>query len=377
MCPNMKPLIEKIRQIPPPQYREREILFQKIKSGDKTAKNRLVEMYLRNALHIALEAAEISSQPLEDIFPETVIGLIERLDCTATYKNYSAFISAGMRIKAYNYVRKNDVKFMSYEDYCEKIKGKYYDGERLMIRRLYLEQLHETLSEVLFINLTDREKRVLNLRFGLGDHDILVQNSVKDKLIKQITKSIREMYGKDVLANEEYPKMINEKHFDRVVGLMEKAHIVIGGESDRTSRKIVPTVLDQVTWESPVMQEEIFGPLLPVLTFYDMKEAIQMVNARPRPLALYYFTKDKKREAKILKHISYGGGCINDTVVHLATSHMPFGGVGNSGMGGYHGKDSFETFSHRKSIMKKSLLVDIPIRYAPFKNKLALLKKIQ
>lgn len=206
---------------------------------------------------------------------------------------------------------------------------------------------------------------------------ILVQNSVKDKLIKQITKSIREMYGKDVLANEEYPKMINEKHFDRVVGLMEKAHIVIGGESDRTSQKIVPTVLDQVTWESPVMQEEIFGPLLPVLTFYDMKEAIQMVNARPRPLALYYFTKDKKREAKILKHISYGGGCINDTVVHLATSHMPFGGVGNSGMGGYHGKDSFETFSHRKSIMKKSLLVDIPIRYAPFKNKLALLKKIQ
>lgn len=206
---------------------------------------------------------------------------------------------------------------------------------------------------------------------------ILVQNSVKDKLIKQITKSIREMYGKDVLANEEYPKMINEKHFDRVVGLMEKAHIVIGGESDRTSQKIVPTVLDQVTWESPVMQEEIFGPLLPVLTFYDMKEAIQMVNARPRPLALYCFTKDKKREAKILKHISYGGGCINDTVVHLATSHMPFGGVGNSGMGGYHGKDSFETFSHRKSIMKKSLLVDIPIRYAPFKNKLALLKKIQ
>lgn len=171
ICPDMKPLIERIRQIPPPQYREREILFQKIKLGDKTAKNRLVEMYLRNALHIALEAAEISSQTLEDIFSETVIGLIERLDCTATYKNYSAFISAGMRIKAYNYVRKNDVKFMSYEDYCEKIKGKYYDGERLMIRRLYLEQLHETLSEVLYKNLIDREKRVLNLRFGLGDHD--------------------------------------------------------------------------------------------------------------------------------------------------------------------------------------------------------------
>lgn len=206
---------------------------------------------------------------------------------------------------------------------------------------------------------------------------ILVQKSVKDKLMKQIAKSIRKMYGKDVLANGEYPKIINEKHFDRILGLFNDAHIVSGGESDRASLKIAPTVLDQVSWESAVMQEEIFGPLLPVLTFYDMKEVIQMVNARPRPLALYYFTRDKKREAKVLRHISYGGGCVNDTVVHLATSYMPFGGVGNSGMGGYHGKDSFDTFTHRKSIMKKSLLIDIPIRYAPFKNKLALLKKVQ
>ena len=147
ICPDMKLLIEKIRQIPPPQYGEREMLLQKVKSGDRAAKNRLVEMYLRNALHIALEAAETSSLPLEDIFSEAVIGLMERLNCPTENKNYSAFISAGMRIKAYNYVRKNDVKFMSYEDYCEKIKKKYYDGERLMIRRLYLEQLHKTLSE--------------------------------------------------------------------------------------------------------------------------------------------------------------------------------------------------------------------------------------
>lgn len=206
---------------------------------------------------------------------------------------------------------------------------------------------------------------------------ILVQKTVKDKLVKQINKAIQKMYGKNVLANEEYPKMINEKHFDRVLGLMKGAHVVSGGESDRMSLKIAPAVLDQVTWESPVMQEEIFGPLLPVLTFYDIKEVVHMVNARPRPLALYYFTKDKKREAGILKNISYGGGCINDTVVHLATSYMPFGGVGSSGMGGYHGKDSFDTFTHKKSIMKKSGLIDIPIRYAPFKNKLALLKKIQ
>lgn len=206
---------------------------------------------------------------------------------------------------------------------------------------------------------------------------ILVQKNVRDRLVRQIERYIRKMYGKDALHNPEYPKMISEKHFDRVAGLMEGAHVVSGGGRDRSLLKIEPTILDQVDWESPVMKEEIFGPLLPILTFYDMKEVIQMVNARPRPLALYYFTKDKKREAQILKHISYGGGCINDTVVHIATSHMPFGGVGNSGMGGYHGKDSFDTFTHKKSIMKKSRLIDIPIRYAPFRNKLALLKKIQ
>ncbi len=205
---------------------------------------------------------------------------------------------------------------------------------------------------------------------------ILVQNSVKDKLVRYIEKYIRKMFGKEPMQNPEYPKMINEKHFNRVLGLTEQVHIICGGGSDVGALKIEPTVLDQVTWESPVMQEEIFGPLLPVLTFYDIEEAIQMVNARPRPLALYYFTKDKQREEMMLKQVSYGGGCINDTIVHLATSHMPFGGVANSGMGGYHGKDSFDTFTHKKSIMKKSLLIDIPIRYAPFKNKLNILKKL-
>lgn len=167
----MKLLIEKIRLILPPQYREREILFQKVKSGDRNAKNRLVEMYLRNALRIALEASEVSSLPLDDIFSETVVGLMERLNCPTESKNYSAFISAGMHIKAYNYVRKNDVNFMSYEDYCKKVKEKYYDGEWFLIRHIYLEQLNETLSEVMFINLTQREEKVLNLRFGLGDYD--------------------------------------------------------------------------------------------------------------------------------------------------------------------------------------------------------------
>lgn len=205
---------------------------------------------------------------------------------------------------------------------------------------------------------------------------LLVQNSVKDKLVRYIERYIRKMFGREPMQNPEYPKMINEKHFNRVLGLTEKVQIIYGGGSDVATLKIEPTVLEQVTWESPVMQEEIFGPLLPVLTFYDIEEAVQMVNAGPKPLALYYFTKDKTREAMMLKQVSYGGGCINDTIVHLATSHMPFGGVGNSGMGGYHGKDSFDTFTHKKSIMKKSVLLDIPIRYAPFKNKLNILKKL-
>ena len=206
---------------------------------------------------------------------------------------------------------------------------------------------------------------------------IFVHKSVKDKLLKQMAKQIRKMYGNDPCRNEEYPKMINRKHFDRVLGLIRDARVVCGGGSRQETLQIEPTILDQVTWEHPVMQEEIFGPVLPVMTFYDLQEVVAQVSARPRPLALYLFTRKKEREAYVLKHVSYGGGCINDTVVHLATSHMPFGGVGDSGMGGYHGKDSFDTFTHRKSIMKKSCLIDIPVRYAPFKKKLDLLKKIQ
>lgn len=207
---------------------------------------------------------------------------------------------------------------------------------------------------------------------------ILVQKSVKEKLVKQIERNILKMYGKNACHNPEYPRMINIKHFERVLGLMRDAHIVCGGGSKSSTLKIEPTILDGVNWSSPVMQEEIFGPVLPILTFFEIEEVADLVNARPSPLALYLFTKDKEREKFVLKNISYGGGCINDTVVHLATPYMPFGGVGNSGMGrGYHGKASFDTFTHSKSIMKKSLLIDINVRYAPFKNKLDILKKIQ
>ena len=142
--------------------------------------------------------------------------------------------------------------------------------------------------------------------------------------------------------------------------------MVLGGGSDPNALKIQPTVLDGVSPEDPVMQEEIFGPVLPVLTFDRVEEALEFVNARPRPLALYLFSQSKRTHELFLRRSSFGGGCINDTIIHLATSRMPFGGVGNSGMGGYHGRASFDTFSHRKSIVKKSAWIDLPVRYAPY-----------
>lgn len=177
----MKPLIEKIRLTPPPKYRERDILLQKIKSGDKAAKNRLVEMYLRNALRIALEAADVSSLPLEDIFSETVIGLMERLNCTAEHKNYSTFLRKGMYLAAYNYVQKNETKFMSYDEYCKSIKYKYYDGESVILKHVYQIQLRQLMNNAV-TTLTEREQKILNLRFGLENYD------------KRSYKEIAEMY---------------------------------------------------------------------------------------------------------------------------------------------------------------------------------------
>ncbi|MBH1939511.1 aldehyde dehydrogenase [Mobilitalea sibirica] len=205
---------------------------------------------------------------------------------------------------------------------------------------------------------------------------LLVHKSIKEELVSRMKKYITSFYGKEPHNNKEYPKIINEKHYRRLLGLVKDSHIVVGGRGNDLTHQIEPTMLDQVNWNSAVMGEEIFGPILPILEFEDLREVVVEINKHPKPLALYFFTNDKTHERYVLKHTSYGGGCINDTVVHLATSHMPFGGVGESGMGGYHGKASFDTFSHKKSVLKKSNLIDIPLRYPPYKNHLKLLKKI-
>lgn len=200
---------------------------------------------------------------------------------------------------------------------------------------------------------------------------LFVHSSVKKEFLEYIKKNITEMYGKNPLDSPDYPKMINKKHFDRVLGLINGQNVIAGGNSCEETLQIAPTVLDGVKGNDPVMQEEIFGPVLPVLTFEDIGEVESFVLKREKPLALYLFTNDKNIEKRILNNLSFGGGCINDTIVHLASSVMGFGGVGQSGMGSYHGKLSFDTFSHKKSIVKKSNWIDLSVRYQPYTEKSA------
>ena len=195
---------------------------------------------------------------------------------------------------------------------------------------------------------------------------LLIDRRVKGLFLRHVQKWISKMYGSNALDNRGYVRMVNRKHFDRVVGLIDPKKAVYGGRNDPETLKIQPTILDGVSPDDPVMKQEIFGPVLPVLTFDRVNEALDFVNSRPRPLALYLFSQDKRTQQLFLRQASFGGGCINDTVIHLATSRMGFGGVGESGMGSYHGRTSFNTFSHQKSVVKKSTWMDLPIRYPPY-----------
>ena len=197
---------------------------------------------------------------------------------------------------------------------------------------------------------------------------IYCHRSVKNKLIKEVQKQIQKQYGKQPLRNPNYGKIINEKHFDRLLGLIDKNKTVHGGGSDRHALRIEPTVLDNVTFADAVMQEEIFGPIMPILIFDNLDEAIRNINAMPHPLALYLFTSDKAAAKKVTSRCGFGGGCINDTIIHLATTEMGFGGFGESGMGSYHGKVGFDTFSHYKSIVDKKTWIDLPMRYQPYRK---------
>ena len=197
---------------------------------------------------------------------------------------------------------------------------------------------------------------------------VLCDRSVKDKLVNAIRRQIVLQYGSKPLQNPDYGCIVNQKHFNRLMGLIdsESEKVIIGGSGNPGSLQIEPTVMDNVTFDDAVMGEEIFGPILPILTYEKFSDVFKMLAGRPKPLALYIFSQNKHHIKSVTQRISYGGGCINDVVVHLATSEMGFGGVGESGMGSYHGRDGFETFSHTKSILDKKTWLDLPMRYQPY-----------
>ena len=205
---------------------------------------------------------------------------------------------------------------------------------------------------------------------------ILAEQSVKGRLCTALAEEYQKLYGNDPINNPDYPKIINGQHFERLVSLLEGQKIISGGRYDRESRKMELTVLDSPDVHATVMEEEIFGPILPVLSYETLDEVKQFVNSRPKPLALYLFTRSEETERRIMEGIPFGGGCVNDTVVHLVNHGLPFGGVGNSGMGRYHGKFGFDTFTHYKGVLKKGNWLDLPVRYPPYGEKLGLLKKM-
>ncbi len=203
---------------------------------------------------------------------------------------------------------------------------------------------------------------------------VYVHASVKDRLVSEMKRYVTEFFGLSPLTCSDYPKIINAKHYERLCKLMDGETILAGGECDPTTNKIAPTLLGDIGWASPVMREEIFGPILPIMTYTDIKDVVTVIKSKDKPLALYLFTTSDGNKKRVLGEISYGGGCVNDTIVHIASSYLPFGGVGSSGMGNYHGKYSFETFSHKKAVLTKSNALDIFLRYPPYRDHLKWLK---
>lgn len=205
---------------------------------------------------------------------------------------------------------------------------------------------------------------------------VYVHTSKYEQFLQYLKESIHALYEADALANPNYVRIISPRHYERLKGFLGDAKIAEGGQYDDDSLKIQPTLLTDVSWDDAVMQDEIFGPILPILRYQTIEEVIQIVQSKPHPLALYLFAKDNKVIDKVIKETEFGGGCINDSVYHIATPYLPFGGKGSSGMGSYHGKASFDTFTHYKSVLKQTTLFDIPFRYPNVKNGLKILKML-
>jgi aldehyde dehydrogenase (NAD+) len=203
---------------------------------------------------------------------------------------------------------------------------------------------------------------------------LYVHEDIKEEVIRGLINRIEEFYGKNPISSEDYARIINDRHFDRITALIDEQKVVYGGHSDRESRKIAPTILDHVSWDDAVMQEEIFGPVLPVLTYRNLEDVLDVLKTKDKPLALYLFSNNRKTQKKVITQAQFGGGCINDAVIQYGLSEVPVGGIGESGIGRYHGLESFYTFSHAKGIMKKAIWPDFWFRYPPYRGKLSWLK---
>ena len=195
---------------------------------------------------------------------------------------------------------------------------------------------------------------------------VLIHESLKDAFVQEAAKAVKALFGQDPEASPDFGRIINKKHFDRLVNLLPNANTLVGGTTSRDSLYISPTIVDGVGLDHPVMKEEIFGPILPVIAFNQIEEVFTIVRSMDRPLALYLFAESKEIQSRIFEQISFGGGCINDTIMHCANTNMPFGGVGGSGVGASHGKAGFDAFSHQKSVMVNPTMIDMPLRYQPY-----------
>ncbi|MTH54658.1 aldehyde dehydrogenase family protein [Bacillus mangrovi] len=231
-------------------------------------------------------------------------------------------------------------------------------------------------------NITLAAKRIVFGKFTnagqtcIAPDYLLVHKEVKQELQEAMQEAVLEFYGENPLESTRYSKIVSKRHYDRLTGYLSDGKILFGGNRSDEDHRIEPTFLDSPDPASPVMNEEIFGPIFPVLEFTELEEAITFINGRPKPLALYLFTESREIEKEVLGRVSFGGGCVNDTLMHIATPYLPFGGVGESGMGNYHGKYSFDTFSHSKSVLKQTSRFDFSFRYPSAKNGLKLIRKL-
>lgn len=205
---------------------------------------------------------------------------------------------------------------------------------------------------------------------------LYVHRDVKPELLAEMKKAINELYGEESIKNDNYAHIVNENHFNRLKSYLSNGSIVTGGKTDKESLTIEPTLLEEVSWDDPIMKDEIFGPILPVLTFDNLEDVIEEIRAQDKPLATYYFSENEASQEYILERLPFGGGCINDTIMHVANPYLPFGGVGHSGVGSYHGKASFDAFTNKKGVLKQTTKFDLSLRYPNTKHGLKIIKKL-